>query len=58
MPFGSPLKKTPPELAADVIDQGVTLTGGGALLRGLDKLINEETGMPVNIAGGPPGLCG
>ncbi len=43
-------EKTPPELAADVIDQGVTLTGGGALLRGLDKLINEETGMPVNIA--------
>ena len=46
-------EKTPPELAADVIDQGVTLTGGGALLRGLDKLINEETGMPVNIAEDP-----
>ncbi len=46
-------EKTPPELAADVIDQGVTLTGGGALLRGLDKLINEETGMPVHIAENP-----
>ena len=46
-------EKPPPELAADVIDQGVTLTGGGALLRGLDKLINEETGMPVNIAEDP-----
>lgn len=46
-------ERTPPELAADVIDQGVTLTGGGALLKGLDQLINEETGMPVNIADEP-----
>lgn len=46
-------ERTPPELAADVIDQGVTLTGGGALLSGLDKLIGEETGMPVNIAEDP-----
>ena len=41
------LEKTPPELAADIIDQGITLAGGGALIRGLDKLINKETGMPV-----------
>lgn len=47
------LEKTPPELAADIIDQGITLTGGGALLRGLDKLIAQETGMPVYIAENP-----
>lgn len=47
------LEKTPPELAADIIDQGITLAGGGALIRGLDKLINKETGMPVNIAESP-----
>ena len=41
---------TPPELSADIIDQGITLAGGGALLRGLDKLINRETGMPVYVA--------
>lgn len=44
------LEKTPPELSADIIDQGITLAGGGALLKGLDKLINRETGMPVYIA--------
>ena len=44
------LEKTPPELAADIIDHGITLTGGGALLRGLDQLIHKETGMPVFIA--------
>ena len=44
------LEKTPPELAADIIDHGITLTGGGALLRGLDQLIHKETGMPVYIA--------
>jgi len=44
------LEGTPPELAADIIDHGITLAGGGALLRGLDKLINRETGMPVYIA--------
>ena len=44
------LEKTPPELSADIIDQGITLAGGGALLRGLDKLINRETGMPVYVA--------
>jgi rod shape-determining protein MreB len=44
------LEKTPPELAADIMDKGIMLTGGGAMLRGLDKLINHETHMPVNIA--------
>ncbi|MGN0642234.1 MAG: rod shape-determining protein [Huintestinicola sp.] len=47
------LEKTPPELAADIIDQGITLAGGGALIKGLDKLINSETGMPVYIAESP-----
>ncbi|MGE4282700.1 MAG: rod shape-determining protein [Clostridia bacterium] len=47
------LEKTPPELAADVMDRGIMLTGGGALLSGLDKLIIEETGMPVKIAENP-----
>ena len=49
----STLEKTPPELAADIIDRGITLTGGGALLRGLDKLVEEETGMPVHVADRP-----
>lgn len=47
------LEKTPPELAADIMDRGIMLTGGGALLSGLDKLISEETGMPVSIAEDP-----
>ena len=47
------LEKTPPELAADIIDRGITLTGGGALLRGLGELIAEETGMPVTVAANP-----
>jgi rod shape-determining protein MreB len=47
------LEKTPPELAADIIDQGITLAGGGALIRGLDRLISKETGMPVYIAETP-----
>ena len=47
------LDRTPPELAADIIERGITLTGGGALLRGLDKLISTETGMPVNVAENP-----
>ncbi|MDK2800735.1 MAG: rod shape-determining protein MreB [Clostridiales bacterium] len=47
------LEKTPPELAADVMDRGIMLTGGGALLSGLDKLIKEETGMSVHIAENP-----
>ncbi len=47
------LEKTPPELSADIIDNGITLTGGGALLKGFDTLISSETGMPVNIAENP-----
>ncbi len=47
------LEKTPPELAADIIDTGITLTGGGALLRGLSELISSETDMPVRIADNP-----
>lgn len=47
------LEKTPPELAADIIDHGIMLTGGGALLRGLDKLIAGETKIPVLIAENP-----
>ena len=47
------LEKTPPELSADIIDHGITLSGGGALLRGLDQLIEKETGMPVHIAESP-----
>ncbi len=49
----STLERTPPELAADVMDRGIMMTGGGSLLRGLDKLISEETGMPVHIAEEP-----
>lgn len=49
----STLEKTPPELAADIIDQGIMLTGGGALLRGLDRLISAETKMPVHVAESP-----
>nr|WP_300002058.1 rod shape-determining protein [Tissierella sp.] len=47
------LEKTPPELASDIIEQGIMLTGGGALLDGIDRLIMEETGMPVKIADEP-----
>ena len=49
----STLEKTPPELAADIIDHGITLTGGGALLRGLDRLISVETKIPVIVANDP-----
>ncbi|MCH5195110.1 MAG: rod shape-determining protein [Oscillospiraceae bacterium] len=47
------LEKCPPELAADIIESGIMLAGGGALLKGLDKLIHDETGMPVKIAERP-----
>ncbi len=47
------LEKTPPELAADILDRGITLTGGGALLRGIDKLISQVTKMPVKICKEP-----
>jgi rod shape-determining protein MreB len=47
------LENTPPELAGDIVERGIMLTGGGALLRGLDVLIREETGLPVTIADDP-----
>ncbi|MDD3429720.1 MAG: rod shape-determining protein [Oscillospiraceae bacterium] len=47
------LERTPPELAADIIDHGITLTGGGALLRGLDELIHSQTGIDVHVAENP-----
>ena len=49
----STLEKTPPELASDIIEQGIMLTGGGALLDGIDRIIIIETGMPVHIAENP-----
>lgn len=47
------LEQTPPELAADIIERGIALTGGGALLRGLDKLLSAATGLPVYVADDP-----
>lgn len=47
------LENTPPELAADIVDKGITLAGGGALLRGLDALIKDVTGLPVIVADDP-----
>lgn len=47
------LERTPPELSADIIDHGITLSGGGALLRGLDQLISTETGIDVHVAETP-----
>ena len=47
------LDNTPPELSADIMEQGIVLTGGGALLNGLDKRLNEETGMPIVVANNP-----
>jgi rod shape-determining protein MreB len=44
------LDKTPPELAADIMEQGIVITGGGALLQGLDARLNHETGMPIIVA--------
>ena len=49
----STLERTPPELSADIITNGIMLTGGGALLRGLDQLVSRETGMPVHVAENP-----
>lgn len=49
----STLEKTPPELAADIVDRGITLTGGGALLRGFSQLVADETGIPVTVAANP-----
>jgi rod shape-determining protein MreB len=47
------LEQTPPELSADIMERGIVLTGGGALLRGLDRLIAHETGMPVHVVDDP-----
>lgn len=47
------LERTPPELAADIVDRGIILVGGGALLRGMDRLLAEETGMPVSLTEDP-----
>jgi rod shape-determining protein MreB len=47
------LERTPPELSADIMDRGIVLTGGGSLLKNLDKLIREETGLPVSVAEDP-----
>ena len=47
------LENTPPELAADIMDRGIVLTGGGALLRNLDRVLSEETNMPVIVAEDP-----
>ena len=47
------LERTPPELSADLIERGIIIAGGGALLRGFDKLISEETGLPVHVAEDP-----
>jgi len=47
------LERTPPELSADISDRGIVLTGGGALLKNLDRRIREETGLPVSIAEDP-----
>ena len=47
------MNKTPPELAADIMEDGIMLTGGGALLGGLDERLSHETGMPIKIAAEP-----
>ncbi len=47
------LEQTPPELAADIVDNGIVLTGGGALLKNLDKLLREESGLPITVAEDP-----
>jgi rod shape-determining protein MreB len=47
------LEKTPPELAADIVDKGIVMTGGGSLLKGLDALLREETNLPINVAENP-----
>jgi rod shape-determining protein MreB len=47
------LEQTPPELAADIVDSGIVLTGGGALLKNMDKLLSEEIGIPITIPENP-----
>ncbi len=47
------LEQTPPELAADIVDRGIVLTGGGGLLTNLDKLLREESGLPITVTDDP-----
>jgi rod shape-determining protein MreB len=47
------LEKTPPELASDILDRGIIMTGGGSLLKGIDQIIRERTNVPVNVAEEP-----
>jgi rod shape-determining protein MreB len=47
------LEETPPELSADIVDRGIVMSGGGALLRGLDKLLRDETNLPINVVEDP-----
>ena len=47
------LEKTPPELASDIVEKGIVLAGGGALIKNIDKLLSQKTGMPVYIAENP-----
>jgi rod shape-determining protein MreB len=47
------LERTPPELAADILDRGIILSGGGALLRGFDQRLREETSLPINVVEDP-----
>jgi rod shape-determining protein MreB len=47
------LEQTPPELSADIVDKGIVLTGGGGQLRNLDKLLREETGLPITVTDDP-----
>ena len=49
----SALEKTPPELAADIVDKGIVMTGGGSLLRGLDALLREDTNLPISVVSNP-----
>jgi rod shape-determining protein MreB len=47
------MERCPPELSADLLSQGIVMAGGGALLRGIDRLVAKETGLPVHIADDP-----
>jgi rod shape-determining protein MreB len=47
------LEQTPPELSADIVDRGIVISGGGSMLRNLDKRLREETGLPVSVADDP-----
>jgi rod shape-determining protein MreB len=47
------LEETPPELAADIVDRGIVMTGGGSLLKGLDTLFKEQTNLPINVVDDP-----